>query len=295
MRTHARAIAMAVVVLGLAGPMSSAPLAQAPAATDVKQVLKRVANGLGMLRSVREEDSLMTVEFWGSGTMNEIGASAPGRAYKVTKYYGAVAYDFPGMRVDVTRTADGAAPQREIQVVSGTFAWNEDQPGAGLVAGRGSAVPATDAVNDRLLRLWTTPFGVYKAAAAAAANTKVTHEGGRVVLTFPLTQGGIQGPTSNVVVGGLAGTPVKVTLNAQYRPERVEVRYGGRVIETTYSDYGDLNEKDYQADIYFPARIVQTVDGRPVLTLAIEKTNTYNPYVIIPVPESVEKASGARR
>ena len=295
MRTDSRAIAGVVVALSVVMPRVHVAHAQAPAVTDVKQVLKKVADGLGMLRSVREEDSLMTVEFWGSGTMNEIGtAAAPGRAYKVTKYYGAVAYDFPGMRLDIMRTADGTAPQREIQVVSGAFAWNEDQPGAGLVPGRGSAVPAMDAVNDRLLRLWTTPFGIYKAAAAAGANAKVTNEGGRLVLTFPLTQAGIQGPTSNVVVGALGGTPVKVTLNAQYRPERVEVRYGGRMIETTYSDYGDLNDKDTKADIFFPARIVQTVDGRPALALTIEKTNTYNPYVILPVPENVEKAGAGR-
>jgi hypothetical protein len=35
---------------------------------------------------------------------------------------------------------------------------------------------------------------------------------------------------------------------------------------TTYSNYGDLNESDYKADIYFPARIVQTVDGQNVRT-----------------------------
>lgn len=284
MRTHATAVLM---VLALAGPVLNAQV------TDLKQVLRNMGNGLGVLRGVQEEDSVMTVEFWGTGTMAD--PAAPGRQFTVTKYYGGLAYDFPGMRVEIERTADGAAPQREIQVVSGAYAWNEiDKIGGGLVTGFGSAVPATDAVNDRLVRLWTMPFGVYKAAAAAGAATKVTVEGGRTVLTFPLTQAGIQGPASNVVVGALQGTPVKVTLNPQYRPEKVEVRYGGKVFETTYADYGDLNESDIKADIFFPARIVQTVDGRPVLTLSIQKTNTYNPYVIMPVPENVEKAGSGR-
>ena len=284
MRTYAAA---AGIVVTLAVPVLHAQ------STDLKQVLRNMANGLGVLRGVQEEDSVMTVEFWGSGTMADPGAS--GRQYTVTKYHGALAYDFPGMRVDIERTADGAAPQREIQVVSGTYAWNEiDKIGGGLVPGFGGAVPAMDAVNDRLVRLWTMPFGVYKAAVAAGAATKVTVEGGRTVLTFPLTQAGIQGPASNVVVGALQGTPVKVTLNAQYRPEKVEVRYGGKVFETTYADYGDLNESDYKADIFFPARLVQTVDGRPVLTLSIEKTNTYNPYVLMLVPENVEKAGKDR-
>ena len=84
---------------------------------------------------------------------------------------------------------------------------------------------------------------------------------------------------------------MKVALNAEFRPEVVEVRYRDRVMTTTYSEYRDLNEKDYKADVFFPARIVQTVDGQTVLDLTVEKTNTYNPYIIIPVPESVERAA----
>ena len=155
---------------------ASALQAQAPAA-DVKKVLYNVANALGMLRGVQEEDSVMSIEFWGSGTMVD-----GGREYGITKYYGTLGYDFPGMRVELERTAGGAAPQREIQVVSGTYAWNEDKPGAGLVAGYGKPVPAGDSVSDRLLRLWMMPFGAYKAAVAAGSNTKVTVEGGRTVL-----------------------------------------------------------------------------------------------------------------
>lgn len=263
----------------------AAPVLHAQGAPDVKKVLYNVANSLGMLRSPAEEDSAMSIEFWGSGTMVD-----GGREYKVTKYYGQLGYDFPGMRVELERTAAGGAPQRDIQVVSGTYAWNEDKPGAGLVAGFGNARPAMDAVNDRLLRLWMLPFGAYKAAVAAGATTKVAVESGRTVLNFPLTEAGVTGPAANVVVGALKGSPVKVTLNAQNRPEKVEVRYGGRVYETTYADYRDLNESDNKADIFFPARIVQTVDGKPVLTLSVDKTNTYNPYVIMPVPDSIQKA-----
>ena len=258
--------------------------------TNLKEVLHKVGLGLGILRGFQEEDSLMTVEYWGTGTMREIGRSTVGPPVQIKSYYVAVAYDFPGMRVDITR-AGGAAPPREIQVVSGKFAWNEiDKIGGGLPAW-GSAVPVMDTVTDRLLQLWTTPFGVYKAAVAAGEKAKVTVEGRAVVLTFPLTNSPQPGQTANLIVGELNGTPLKVTLNAEYRPERVEVRYRDRVMTTTYSDYGDLNEKDYKADVFFPAHILQTVDGQTVLDLTIQKTNTYNPYVIVPVPESVEKAA----
>jgi hypothetical protein len=258
--------------------------------TNLKEVLHKVGLGLGIIRGVQEEDSLMTVEYWGTGTMHEVGPKAAGPPVQIKSYHAAIAYDFPGMRLDLTR-AGGTGPPREIQVVSGTFAWNEiDKIGGGLPEW-GSAVPAMDAVADRLLRLWTTPFGVYKAAVAAGGKAKVTVEGRAVVLTFPLTNSPQPGPTANLVVGELNGAPMKVTLNAEYRPERVEVRHRNRVITTTYSEYGDLNEQDYKADVFFPARIVQTVDGQTMLDLTIQKTNTYNPYVIVPVPESVEKAA----
>ena len=280
MRRQAIAIGMVVTLAGATHAQD----------TNLKEVLHKVGLGLGILRGFQEEDSLMTVEYWGTGTMREIGRSTVGPPVQIKSYYVAVAYDFPGMRVDITR-AGGAAPPREIQVVSGKFAWNEiDKIGGGLPAW-GSAVPVMDAVTDRLLQLWTTPFGVYKAAVAAGEKAKVTVEGRAVVLTFPLTNSPQPGQTANLVVGELNGTPLKVTLNAEYRPERVEVRYRDRVMTTTYSDYGDLNEKDYKADVFFPAHIVQTVDGQTVLDLTIQKTNTYNPYVIVPVPESVEKAA----
>jgi len=278
MRTHALAVAIAAALV-------AAPQAQQP---TLKDVLYKMGNGLGVLRGFEEEDSLMAFEYWGTGTMRELGPKTVGPSVDVKSYHAAVAYDFPGMRVIITRA--GSA-QPEIQVVSGTFAWNElDKVGGGLVPGHGSATPAMDVVGDRLLRMWTTPFGVYKAAVAAGDKAKVSMEGGKVVLTFPLTNAAA-GPTSYLVVGDLNGTPVKVTLDAQSRPEQVEVRHRNRVLTTTYSGYGDLNEKDLKADIFFPARIVQTADGQPVLDLRIEKTNTYNPYVLMPVPENVQKAA----
>ena len=284
MRTHAITSLVAAAVVVFAGVV---PEAQD---TNPKDVLRKVGLGLGILRGVQEEDSLMTVEYWGTGTMREVGPKTIGSPVQLKSYHAAVAYDFPGMRLDMTR-AGGTAPPRDIQVVSGRFAWNEiDKIGGGL-PGWGSAVPVMDAVTDRLLRLWTTPFGVYKAAIAAGEKTKVAVEGRAVTLTFPFTNSAQPGQTANLVVGELNGAPVKVTLNAEYRPERIEVRYRDRVMTTTYSEYGDLNEQDYKADVFFPARIVQSVDGQTVLELAIQKTNTYNPYVIIPVPESVEKAA----
>jgi hypothetical protein len=266
-----------------------APAPHAQQAPDLKQVLHNMANSLGMLRTLNELDSLMTIEMWGSGTMREVGAKTIGPPVQIKSLYAQIAYDFPGMRVDITRAS--GTPAREIQVVSGTFAWNEvDKIGGGLEPGYGSAVPAMETVTERLLRLWTTPFGVVKAATAAGEKTKVTVENGATVVTFPLANGKPE-QTVNMVVGELNGTPLKVVLDSNSRPARVEVRFRDRLYVTTYSNYGDLNAADYKADIYVPAHIVRTVDGQTVLDLTVQKTNTYNPYIIMPVPESLQKTT----
>jgi hypothetical protein len=272
-----------VLALALLGT----PALQAQQAPDLKKVLYSMANSLGMLRTPNEIDALMTVEAWGRGTMREAGPKGLGPEVALKSYYAQIAYDFPGMRVELVR-ADG---QREIQVVSGTHAWNEvDKLGGGLEPGYGSAVPAMETVTDRLLRLWMTPFGAVKAARAAGDKAKVGVENGATVVTFPLVNGKPE-QTSYLVVGELAGVPMKVTLDMSSRPARVELRFRDRLHVATFSNYGDLNESDYKADIFVPARIVRTVDGQTVLDLTIDKTNTYNPYVIMPVPANVQKAT----
>jgi hypothetical protein len=43
-----------------------------------------------------------------------------------------------------------------------------------------------------------------------------------------------------------------------------------------------------------PRHIVQKQGGVTVLDLTITKTNTYNPYVVVPVPGNVEGAATSR-
>ena len=274
----------AVVVMALTFATSEVAAQE----TDRTKVFYNMANSLGMLRTVNELDSAMTLEAWARGTRREVTAKGVGPEEQLKSYYMQFAYDFPGMRVE-TVTASG---DRQIQVVSGTYAWNEvDKIGGGLEPGWGSAVPAMDAVTPRLLRLWMSPMGAVKAARAAGEQAKITVEGGRTVVTFPLANGKPE-QTVNMVVGQLNGTPMKVTLDAMYRPARVEVTYMGRAYVTNYTEYADLNEADYKADIFMPRRAVATVDGQTVLDLTIDKTNTYNPYVIMPVPPAVQKVAG---
>jgi glyoxylase-like metal-dependent hydrolase (beta-lactamase superfamily II) len=265
-------------------------------AQDAQAVIKTAEYALGMIRGPQRIDGVNTLEYWGTGSTYAFGqAYHPGSAwpaFRVT-YHASLSYAVPAMRVDVMRSnPDGliqgggglplAAPQRQIQVVSGKFAWNESVPGAGFIPGS-TATPAPDALNDRLLQLWTTPFGVLKMAVKAGAAAKVSTEGGATVITFPLS-------------GALQGITMKATLNAKNQVERVETQtndpvLGDMVTETTYSDYKDLGE--IATDIQFPSHIVQKQGGFPVLDLTITKTDPNNPYAVFPVPDSVEKAAPA--
>jgi len=262
-------------------------------AQDAAAAIKTAEYALGMIRGPQRIDAVSTLEYWGTGSTYAFGQSyrpdLAWPAFKVT-YHASLSYAVPAMRVDLMRSnPDGlvqgggglplATPQRQIQVVSGRFAWNESVPGAGLIPGS-MATPTPAALNDRLLQLWSTPFGVLKMAVQAGSKAKVTTEGGATVITFPLS-------------GTLEAITVKATLNAKKQVERVETHtdnpvLGDVVTETTYSDYKDLGE--IASDVLFPSHIVQKQGGFPVLDLTITKTDPNNPYVVFPVPDSVEKA-----
>ncbi len=259
-------------------------------AQDALATIKAAEYALGMIRGPQRVDAINTMEVWATGTNYNFGQAyrpdGPWPAFKIT-YHASYSYRTPAMRVDITRSnPDGplqggglplAAPQRQIQVVNGMYAWNESVPGAGFLKGS-TATPAPAALNDRLLQMWTTPHGVLKAAERVANDAKVAKEGGSTVVTFPLT-------------GGLAGVTVKMTLNAKNQVAKVETTgdnpvLGDTVTETTYSDYKDLGE--IPTDVLFPTHILQKQGGFPVLDLTVTKVDANNPYVVFPVPEAVE-------
>ena len=293
MQMHARTRTRAgmwtglIVAAALAAPAIFGSTVQAQQTPSLEDVRYDMADALGMLRTPQEIDQMMSVEIYGSGSMAEITPTTVGPLADLESFYAEIGYDFPGMRVDMTR----ASGEREIHVVSGLYAWNEiDERGGGLVEGYGSAEPAMEAVAGRLLQLWMMPHGAVKMAVAAGDQAEVSMEGGAVVVTFPLVNGGMT-ETTNLTAGPLEGTEMTITLDDRYRPATVEAEYGGRQYVSTYSGYADLNDSDYQADVLLPANVMQTIDGQTAYELTIERTNTYNPYVIMPVPDSVRTAA----
>ena len=258
--------------------------------TDLKTILYYAADALGMLRGARENDLILTMQIWATGTMN-VG----GQPCKLANYLASIRYPttdrqkvpVPAMRVDFACVgANGRPGLRQIQVVADKSAWNEAKPGM-------NATPASGTVNDRLLDLWTLfPESVIKAARAAGADAKVTFEGAAPVVTFPLPAplaSATMKATLNPRIFRIDANPAGVKREYSHLIDRTETRFGNRVIEVTYSDYGDWNDEDLKSMVLLPRHIVAKQGGVTMIDLAITKTDTFNPYVIMPKPANVEK------
>jgi hypothetical protein len=256
--------------------------AQAPA-MDVETLVGDLANSMGMLRGrsngdTRSVDSILTLELWATGS-ETVGQ----QRFDIPAYRASFNFSYPGMRVDYTRTQPSGESERQIHVVSGAAAWNETERGM-------NATAAHDQVRARLVDLWTTPFGVVKAAVLAGEIATVSMQDGAAVLSFPLPA-----PVSDVTVNATVRKDASlVVAHEAALPDlvgtylvKVETT-GGIVSETTFAEYGDQNWPDYRADIMLPKRIVRT-QGDRTLVLTTTNTNTYNPYVIMPVPANVAR------
>ena len=271
-------LAMAVVTAGTLSVTARAAQRATPQenSADVKTLVFDLANSMGMLRGLQQEDSILTLEHWAKGTMT-VGQ----QRFELPEYRLSINYAVPGMRVDVRRQAPSGQAQRQIDVVSGTSAWNETDRGR-------NATPARDRVKERLVYLWTTPMGIVKAARAAGARATVRNAGGATVLSFPLPA-----PADDVTVNATVRrdaslvVPDEAALKTLVGSYIVRVETSGALVsDTTYAEYGDWNWDDYQADIMLPRRMVRK-QGDTTLELMTTNTNTYNPYVVMPVPDNV--------
>jgi hypothetical protein len=239
---------------------------------------------MGMLRGVYEIDGVATLEIQKS-TGN---IRVDGQPCAVTNYRASINYQMSGMRAQYTCTRAGGQMHKAIEVVSGDFAWDEDIPGAELVEGKGKAIPNPAARDERLIRLWSGPQGAPKAAAAGGSSTKVTTVAGKTVLTYPIP--GVPGATATATLTNGAGDGPC----ARNCAERIEVRHRNVLREFVYSNYDDYNEELNKVAAFFPGRIVERRDGVTILDLSIVETETGNLYVIMPVPESVRRATASR-
>jgi hypothetical protein len=253
---------------------------------DRAEVLQAAAEALGMARwsdigagnvVLPGIDVINTMEFQGRGT-----TESSGRALR-TDYHVTLGYNPQAMRVEMTRTPDGGAEQHTIQTVREGYAWDESEIGAGLVPGKGTATPMMAAVQERLLELWTLPYGVIKAALAAGEKTTVSVQGGATVISFPLS-------------GPLAGITVTATLDANNMVTKVDTRPDdpARVTlatQTEYSNYADRGE--VLTDVKTPGRIIRTQGGRTILDIQVSVWESNGLYLVFPVPPNVQMAATA--
>jgi len=263
----------------------------AAGAKDLKAVMFNWAWYTGMLRSDQEYDLLMSLEYQGKGTMQ-----VDGQPCNVTKYRTSVSYQVSGERIQITGTRSNGQSCSNIEVLSGAYAWNEDIPGAELVAGKGKATPMPATVEERMIRLWASSQGAWKAAMAGifdppqmaarpqripadvmmSGKTSLVWEGNKPVLTFPIP--------------GVPNATATATLDAKNMAEKVVVKNGANTYEFTYSDYKDWNNPLNPAEALLPGKMTEKKNGTVVRDITTTLTETAQMYVVVPVPASVKAA-----
>ena len=281
------------------GAFDAGPFTPTPGAKDLKSVLFNWTWHMGMLRSGAEAELIKTLDYHAeSGTIQ-----VDGQPCTLTKYRVQANYQVPGWRTQIECTRANGQKYSNVETVSGDFAWDEDIPGAELVAGKGKATPKQSALQERLIRLWASPHGAVKAAVAGAAGvspsqsfgqnpavlldrqaaagakpaTTLTWQGEKAVLTFPIP--------------GVAGATATATL-VNYLPESVVVTQGTNKTEFVYGGFADFNNPLFKIEALYAGTIVERRNGTVVRDLKSKLTEIGQVYVVMPVPDSVRKAAG---
>jgi hypothetical protein len=276
---------------GRGGRGGAALYTPAAGAKDLKAVMFNWAWYTGMLRSSEEYDLLMSLEYVGKGTVQ-----VDGQPCNATKYRRSISYQVSGERIQITGTRPNGQSCSTVEVLSGAYAWNEDIPGAELIAGKGKATPMPATVEERMIRLWASSQGAWKSAmfgtsetpqmaarpqripadVMMAGKTSVAWVGNKPVLTFPIP--------------GVPNATATATLDAKFMAESVVVKNGANTYEFTYSGYKDFNNPLNPAEAYIPGKMTEKKNGTVVRDITTTLTETGQMYVVVPVPASVKAA-----
>jgi hypothetical protein len=285
-------------------PPQPPPYTPAEGARDLKSVLFNWPWHMGMLRGIEEHELAVTLEYRGEGTIQINGQPCAIKPYEETEREGELgtsgyrvgnAYQFAGSRTQINCTLPNGRTYSNVEVVSGTYAWDEDRPGAGLVAGEGTAKAMRESVDERLIRLWASPQGAPKAALAGAGidplkvfrnpggllaegsakigNTSVTWDGNTPVVTFPIP--------------GVDDATAVARLDNRFMASSVVVTQGRNRYEFTYSDYDDYNNPLNRIETYFPGRMIERKNGQVVRDVTTKVIETGSVYVVVPVPSNI--------
>jgi hypothetical protein len=280
---------------------------------ELKDVLYNWAWHMGMLRSGAESELIKTLDYYGASGSIQVN----GQACTLTKYHLQANYQIPGYRTEIACTRANKQTYSLVENMSGDFAWDDDIPGAELVAGKGKSTPRQDTLVERRIRLWASPHGAPKAAIAAAAGMPPLQSFGQNPATLLDRQAaaGVKGTTTlkwetekvTEKVGGKAvekavekavltfpvpdvpGATATATL-VNYLPERVVVTNGKDTTEFVYGKWADWNNPLFKIEALYAGTIVERKNGTAVRNVTAKVTEIGQIYVIVPVPESVQKA-----
>jgi hypothetical protein len=269
-------------------------------AKDLKSVLYNWTWHMGMLRSGNESELVKTLEYQAeSGTVQVNGQPCGLKKYRIS-----VNYQVPGYRTQIECTLPNGQTYKNVETMSGEYAWDEDIPGAEIVQGKGKATPRPNALQERLIRLWASPHGAPKAAIAGAAGLAMSESFGQnpaALLDRQATAGAKatttlswQGEKAIVTfpIPGVAGAIATATLDSGFLPERVVVKNGTNTTEFVYGNFDDWNNPLFKIEALYAGTIVERRNGTVVRDLKTKVTEIGQVYVVVPVPDSVQKASG---
>src|SRR5687767_10482741 len=103
-----RGILLALSTAAAATQMAAQAPPPAPPMTAAAKTVAEVANALGMLRGTELRDVIATTEYQATGRQYAFGqavrAGGPWPAFRLISYKASVAYDAPGMRVELERS-----------------------------------------------------------------------------------------------------------------------------------------------------------------------------------------------
>jgi hypothetical protein len=282
---------------GGAGRGAVGPFTPTAGAKDLKTVLFNWTWRMGMLRSGAESELVKTLDYHAAGGTMQVN----GQPCTLTKYRVQANYQVPGWRTQIECTFKNKQTYKNVETLSGDYAWDEDIPGAELVPGKGKATPNPASLIERRIRLWASPHGAVKAAIAGAAGmtplesfgenpavlldaqakagvksmTTLEWQGDKAVLTFP--------------VPGVPGATAVATLT-NYLPDSVVVTNGADKTEFIYGKWADWNNPLFKIDALYAGTMVERKNGTVVRSVNAKVTEIGQVYVIMPVPESVRKA-----
>ncbi len=255
---------------------------------------------MGMLRSGNESELVKTLEYQAEGGTIQVN----GQPCALKKYRVSANYQVPGYRTQIECTFPNGQTYKNVETMSEQYAWDEDIPGAELVPGKGKATPRPAALQERLIRLWASPHGAPKAAIAGAAGLPPSESFGQSPATLidRQTAAGVKATTTlswqgekaivTYPIPGVPGAIATATLDSGFLPERVVVKNGANTTEFVYGNFDDWNNPLFKIEALYAGTIVERRNGTVVRDLKTKVTEIGQVYVVVPVPESVQKAAG---